>query len=230
MKSRVHSRHGYLPIKYTPSKVFELLNSEIIEDLIYQILQESKETALDFGRNTNHPCILIGKRFDELRNQSVQFVTSSRLDRHKLAACICSAIIEVKPLISAKDNKMPDNSNELLAFYTALNVIKMYMIYDKLNGNKDQGLLLYLKENFDMETPTIEENICDVNEYILNIANAIGRTQIHCKRAKSNCNKFDIWAYANIFFHLEIYNQKKLDICCFKYKIISKVHAAEHSS
>lgn len=106
--------------------------------------------------------------------------------------------IKVKPLVSTKNNKMPDNSNELMAFYTALNVIKMYMIYDKLDGKKDEGLLLYLKENFDMECPTIDQNICDVNDYILNIVNAIGRTQIYCKRAKRNCNKFDIWAFANI--------------------------------
>lgn len=228
MKSRKDNQYSYKPIKYTPSKVFEQLNSEIIEELIYQILQNYDEIALNFGSNNIHPCILIGRKFDELRNQSKNYVTSSRLDRHKLAACICSAIIELKPLVSAKNKKMPNNSNELLAFFTGLNLIKMYMIFDKMNGNNiDDDLLKYLKENFDMECPTIDENICDVNEYILNIANAIGRTQIYCGKAKRVCNKFDIWAYANIFFHLEKYNQERLEIFCTKYKIISKVHAAE---
>lgn len=201
---------------YKPSDTFKLLNNQIIEELIYQMLDKDDTLSLNVDNNKN-PCIEIARRFERYRSEAVKFVKSNRLDRHKLAACICISIVEVNPL---KDTK-GKGSNELLAIYTALNIIKLYMMFDLSKKDADKERLEFIKEKFDMECPPLEDNIRDTKSYRVNLVNALKRTQIYCKDAAMKCSKFDIWAYADIFYHLEVYNKPRFDAFCVKHKVLN---------
>ncbi len=47
--------------------------------------------------------------------------------------------------------------------------------------------------------------------YIVNFVAALIRTMGCCKNEKIPCNKFDIWAYAKIYYHIELYNKPLLE-------------------
>ena len=75
-------------------------------------------------------------------------MSKDRLDRHKLASCICGAIIDAKPLMGFNGAKIPKNANEALALYVGLSVIKFYMMYSAvlpLNFTPEHFLQAYIK-------------------------------------------------------------------------------------
>ncbi len=208
--------------KYSPSPTFGLLYSELLEELILAMIQGGNGLRLNCSNNDDHPCIAIGERFEEIRNSSIPYVTSKRLDRHKIAACLCGAIIEVKPLKSINNNHhYEESANAKLAIYSAINVIKFYMIFGKLKDFNDTTgeYKKCLKKYFSMKFPLVEENICDTKAYLENFTTALLGTQVKCKNNNElECNKFDVWAYSDIFYHLERYNMPLFDDFCYKYE------------
>lgn len=138
----------------------------------------------------------------------------TRLDRHKLASCICGAIIEVKPLVSININSRR-NANEILALEVGVNVIKFYMMCELLHEIDDEvykfKALRYLKEKFKMQFPSIDKNICDNKSYKENLCNSLLWSHHKCNISNKECFHYDIWAYARIFYHLELYNKSFLN-------------------
>lgn len=137
---------------------------------------------------------------------------SERLDRHKLASCICGAIIEIRPITGVRGQKILKTANEWLAVYTGINVIKSYMVYGLLyNHSMPQSAKFkvkeYLTNHFQLDFPP---NICDTRQYNENLVNALHRTHTICKNTKTTCFQYDIWAYSKVFYHLELYNQENL--------------------
>lgn len=111
--------------------------------------------------------------------------------------------------------KISKRANEIFALHVGLNVIKYYMMYDLtynllLPVDVQEQLKSYLKENFNMECPNLEDNICDTQEYEINLLNALHWTHHECKLVNKECYHYDIWAYAKIFYHLELYNIPRL--------------------
>lgn len=198
-----------------PSDTFKLLYYDIIEELLIQILKKLDNYSIRYKTGDIGIHIEILNKFEEYKIKALSNMSGNRLDRHKLASCICGAIIEVKPLVATKGKTIPKNANEIFALFVGLNVIKFYMIYSfvlktELSPIDKVELKEFFKENFDMNVPYLEENICDSQEYRKNMANALFWSHHECTILKKECFHFDIWAYSKIFYHLEIYNDAHL--------------------
>lgn len=197
-------------INYTPSDTYRFLFDNVIADYLKQILEKLPYISI---KDETIPYV-IGEKFDEYRQRATPNMKSARLDRHKLASCICGAILEAKPLVSsAKDIKI--YQNEKFALYVGLGLIKHYMMYElthELSISTDVRMKInaYLAENFDMALPSIDDNICDTQEYEANLVNALNWTNHKCDFKNGDCFQYDIWAYAKIFYHLEIFNRPTL--------------------
>lgn len=191
---------------------YTYLYNAIIQDLLYQICCHNQNYCIRRKIGTLDFPIALEKKFEEYKNKARQNMSGFRLDRHKLASCICGAIIEIKPISGVGGRSIGKAVNEWLAMYVGLNVIKSYMIYKLLY---DQGISLehiveakeYLKNNFEIKFPS---NICDSRKYNENLVNALCQTHPVCKFTRTECFQYDIWAYAKIFYHLELYNQELL--------------------
>lgn len=194
---------------YKPSDTYKKLFDNIIGRFLSQILKEHKNYCL---RSREVP-YEIGKEYDAYKAQTNTHMSNPKLDRHKLASCICGAIIKARP-ISLSTGQIPIRVNEILALYTSLAVLKDYMMYDKIADINDFGaqseLTNYLKDNFHIILPSLEENICDTQEYQENLFNALYWSHHHCEEIDFECYHYDIWAYAKIFYHVERYNMPRL--------------------
>lgn len=193
------------------SKTYELLFDCIIGGMLSEIFEEKKDYCL---RDRQTPFIL-GENFEKYRKNAEVNMSNPRLDRHKLASCICGAIIETKPLSCLNGKKISGRANEILALHVGLSVIKYYMIYDflhnlDLSAKQTEQAKAYLMKNFDLSLPSLDDNICDTQEYEKNLLNALHWTIYNCELLKKDCYRYDIWAYAKIFYHLELYNTPKL--------------------
>lgn len=196
-----------------PSETYKRLHRDVIEACIEQICIHYEEYSMRYITGNEKTAVAMGKKFDEYRKKSSLNMSSNRLDRHKLASCICGTIIEVRPLEGKKDVVIKETANEILALYTGLNVVKLYMIDDlakdlKIPEDEDNEITNYMYKNFSMKLPSLNENICDVQTYEKNLLNALYWNHSKCTTLNRECFRYDVWAYAKIFYHLELYNRK----------------------
>lgn len=194
-----------------PSSTYIFLFDNIIGELISQICNNHPEYCV---RNRSVPYDLYLK-FKDLRTKANAHMSSQRLDRHKLASCMCGAILEVQPLAYIENGESAHRANATLALYAGLNIVKCYMVFDiiqksSLSPDQQNNIKLYLQENFDMKLPSLSDNICDTQEYQTNLINALYWTHSECTLVNRECFHYDIWAYAKIFYHLELYNELRL--------------------
>lgn len=132
-------------------------------------------------------------------------MSSQRLDRHKLASCMCGAILAVQPIAHIEKKKQVLRANAALALYAGLYIIKYYMMFDLIKNaslplDQQNAVKIYLSRNFDMELPSLNDNICDTQEYRSNLINALYWTYSECTILNRDCFQYDIWAYAKIFY------------------------------
>lgn len=186
------------------SDTYKLLYKTIIEDLLAQICNSDINYCV---RDDKIP-YEIGEKFEEYKDRATSNMSGKWLDRHKLASCICGAIIEVRPLTGYNGAVILKKANEILALNVGMAVLKYYMMYD-LSCSPDA--YEYLKEKFELRFPTLEENICDTQEYEKNLYNALYWSHKTCSITNKECFCYDIWAYSKIFYHLERYNKEFLD-------------------
>lgn len=154
----------------------------------------------------------IGISYSKYKKSTLKRMSGDRLDRHKLSSCVCAAIIETKPLVTCNGCLNITNANEALGLAAGLGVLKHYMIYallEKSDIPKEQLKKThdYMMSNFSINLPSAKENVCDLQIYLNNIINALSWTHDYCNYKKSECFRYDIWAYATIFYHLEVYNK-----------------------
>lgn len=194
-----------------PSSTYIFLFDNIIGELLSQICSSHPEYCV---RNRVVPYDLYS-RFKDLREKANAHMSSQRLDRHKLASCMCGAILDVQPLAYMGDGRSAHRANATLALYAGLYIVKYYMMFDIIQTlflppDQQGDIKLYLQENFDMELPSLNDNICDTQEYRTNLINALCWTHFECTLLNRECFHYDIWAYAKIFYHLELYNNPRL--------------------
>ena len=197
----------------SPSRTYKLLYHQIIYDLFIQICNNKENYCVKYKVGEDTTPIAIYKKFEEYKNKALNSMHGNRLDRHKLASCICGAIIETQPLVGYNGATIREDANEILAMFVGVNVIKMYMIHDiakNMATKKKRTVTQYLKENFNIQFPSLQENICDTQEYKENLANALFWSHHFCDIKKDECYHYDIWAYSKIFYHLEVYNLEKI--------------------
>lgn len=197
------------------SQSYKLLYDNIIGELLAQICSSRINYCVK-----NRECLYaMGQKFDNYAEKARSNMSGTRLDRHKLASCICGAIIEVQPLEGYKKATIVKNANERFALHTGLSVLKFYMIYDflhkrNISSEKQKAMHRYLKDKFELQLPSLDKNICDTQEYAENIYNALYWSHSQCDIAQKECFRYDIWAYAKIFYHLELYNKKPFQEAC----------------
>lgn len=203
-----------------PSDTYKMLYNFVISDTLFQICNGNRDYCVKYFIDNDILPIAIWKKFQQYEENASKNMSGIRLDRHKLASCICGAIIEIRPLTGNKGKKIPEKANELLALYIGLNVIKVFMMFDILKEiplEQKDDVKRYLKNNFNMCLPPLNENICDTQEYRKNILNALYWSHSKCDILQKECFHFDIWAYANIFYHLELYNRNNMQKCYQEY-------------
>lgn len=207
-----------------PSETFQYLYHDIIEELLYQVCKSIPGYCVKDKVGDNSIHIAIWKKFEEFKNLASNNVISKRLDRHKLAACICATLVQIQPLVGVKGQKIMKTANENVALFAAFTILKYYMISDYLQDDRNtlsvqekDKMRVYLRENFQIECPKLGENIGDRQEYEKNLLNALRWTRTLCRYTSDNCCTFDIWAYATIFYHLEKYNMKRFKEVCENY-------------
>lgn len=192
-----------------PSDTFAKLYNYIILDLIYQIHDKNSNYVAQEHIGIDTLPVAIWKNYEKYLSMTTEKMASHRLDRHKLASCICGAIIETRPLTGLHNTEIPKNVNEVLAFMVGINVVKLFMIRDFVNkpdipSQNKISVQDYLIKNFEMQFPS---NICDNQEYVYNMVNALYWSHFECVIKQEECFPYDIWAYSKIFYHLELFNQ-----------------------
>lgn len=208
---------------YELSDTYKILYDHIIHELLSIVCRADMGVCV---RDREIPYI-IGELFEKNKRLALNNMSGTRLDRHKLASCICGAIVEAKPLMSFKNRRIRHNVNEIIALYAGLNVLKFYMIYSSIH-NLDLSLKLqkyiveYLKDNFKIIFPTSNENICDTQDYQTNLLNSLFWTHHRCDKTNIECFYFDIWAYSKIFYHLEVYNKDYFNQCLQRCTLINQ--------
>lgn len=195
-----------------PSKTFAFLYQYIIQELFSQICYANINYCVKpkFGNDEIH--IAIWKKYEEYKEKALLNMSGTRLDRHKLASCICGTLIEIQPLEGFNGAKISKYANEIFALHVGLNVIKVYMIRDlDIQSEEMSSLVGYMKENFIMDFPALEYNVCDKHSYADNLQNALFGTHHRCEYKRSECFHYDIMAYSKVFYHLELYNQERFN-------------------
>lgn len=194
---------------YHLSNTYISLYKYIVGDLLSQICKNNINCCV---QNKEIPYI-IGEKFEYYKNKAQENMSGNRLDRHKLASCICGAIIDVKPIIGLNRATIAKNTNEIFALYVGLGVIKFYMTYtlvEPLNipSKTKENIVKYLVNNLSIQFPAPSENICDVQNYKTNLINSLYWTHQQCNITSKECFCYDIWAYSKIFYHIELHNKK----------------------
>ena len=178
---------------------YKLLYEYIMVDLLAGVCNAKSKYCV---RSHGVPYEL-GKTYETYINRAKAKLDKKRLDRHKLASCFCGAIIETKPLTGYQNAVIPKIANEYVALYAGMAVVKFYMI----NDLADKEAYPYLKDHFEIKLPPSDQNVCDTQEYVKNLGNALYWSNSECNQTRTECFSFDIWAYATIFYHLELYNK-----------------------
>lgn len=211
------------------SDTYKLLYNHIISQLLFQICSSNKKFCVRYNIGNDTLPFAIWKKFSEYEDKALSKMQGKRLDRHKLASCLCGAIIETKPLAPFNNAKVPKNVNEILALHIGLNVIKAFMIYDavcSISSKPEEFYKMYeyMKSSFEMRLPNLDQNICDTQDYGKNIVNALYWSHENCNIKNEECFRYDIWGYSKIFYHLELFNKPYFDECYKKYLNIIDCH------
>lgn len=190
-----------------------LLFDYVIADILSQVCRNNPNYCVKHVIGEDSFQVATWKAMVRYEAKALEHMSGKRLDRHKLASCICGAIIEIQPLEGQNGAKIPKNANEIVALYVGLSVVKVFMMYDVLRDapmDRRDEIRRYLKNKFEMKLPSLEENVCDTQEYHRNIINALYWSHGKCDISRKECFRYDIWAYAKIFYHLELFNKDYL--------------------
>lgn len=196
-----------------PSDTYKRLFNYVIADILYQVCKSNPDYCVKDTIGEDNFQVAIWKAMSRYEAKALEHMSGKRLDRHKLASCICGAIIEVQPLMGLNGANIPSNANEVVALYVGLSVVKVFMMYDVLSDaplDRRDDIRKYLKNKFEMKLPSLEENVCDTQEYRRNMINALYWSHSRCNTLQKECFRYDIWAYSKIFYHLELFNKDYL--------------------
>ena len=193
----------------------------IYDHIIGELLEEVKIKGYDIKGEVEELRIPICRKIwdyekktkDKMKHGSKE--EDKVLDRHKLVACLCAAIIEARP-IKANIRYV----NEMLATTVSLGYLRYKMIILMIDekrcpSEKEDKMREYLRDNYILGYP---DNLSDEEDYRLNMYHDLTETYEQCRyKEKSEpelenvCYHFDIFAYAKIFYHLERENRKGLE-------------------
>lgn len=119
-----------------PSDTFKALYFAIIDPLFKQICDNDKNYCIQSQVNDLPVPFAINAKYEDYKAEALERMAGNRLDRHKLASCICGAIVEIQPLTGYNNAPISKTANETFALYVGLYVIEYYMIYDYLQKSE----------------------------------------------------------------------------------------------
>lgn len=148
----------------------------------------------------------IYEKYEEARDDILRIMPSeSRIDRHKVAACIGYAIICTKPFEIDDHDEMEFRevfANELLAVYSSLSVLKSFILSaaeENLDDSVNKKLIEIFNDKFIFPKPKHEDYV----EYLVK--------NIYHSR-KSQC--FDTLTFSNLLYMIEEYTIKSYECDC----------------
>lgn len=163
-----------------------------------------------------YTCITKREMRNRKRTQG-EVLKETILDRHKLAACLCAAIIEVRPLVKKKGESTGIDlkyANEAFAVLVSMELLQKTMVYELAESISDARIAKDFREKlyreYKMQYP--DDKYGDKGDYCKNMCYDMGNTHESCEHKKgSECFHFDIFAYAKIFYHLEKWNRSIIE-------------------
>jgi len=193
--------------------VYETLQRDVLEVYVREILSRHENLSLNWnGRIREHPYNKVRAKFFDLIGYCRGNVAGGTIDRHKQASCLCGAVFLSNIIVNTSGKK--HNANEILSMSMGLNLLKMYMIKDKFGIWGDAEKKKICIEGFSFTLPGIDQNTHDKKDYRENISITMRKSH-HCiYDRKKICEKFDVWAYSKIFFHLDNYNIERFAKFC----------------
>ena len=203
-----------------PSKTFRYLYKHIIEEVFSEICQRNLNYSIEYKIKNIPIHYAIYEKFEEYRKITAANMAGNRLDRHKLASCMCGTILELRPIVPYNGATPVKKANEFVALSISLAILKHYMIDDLIESSIKSGKLTseeekichnYLASNFYINFPSAKENIRDLCEYNVIITNALLFNNKECTYKSGKCLQYDVWAYSLLFYHLELYNRDILN-------------------
>lgn len=149
-------------------------------------------------------------KYDELRrfykDQIFDKTDDALLDRHKVASCMCAAFLQVsvfnkermvRQIINTKEavHSFFFYANELVALYAANRFLSFFMVMDYRGDLKLQKEIM---REFPLMPPSVNSKKGFWTSVLFNLASIKDEEMIGLEH-------FDIYAYAIIFFMLEVY-------------------------
>lgn len=82
-----------------PTIPFRQMYYHTADDYISKICKNTTNYAVLPSVDKKDIVEIIWRKYEEYKAHMLKTVTSGRLDRHKIAACLCGAIVATKPLV-----------------------------------------------------------------------------------------------------------------------------------
>lgn len=184
---------------------FDDFNEVVIKKCIDEIFKCANSEGLDCAiklKSNSSKNIFKNYQFqrDYIVSNYMEKNISVALDRHKVAACMVYAILKTMPIkVNRRICNLPEKFllvNEYLAFYIGLNIIEMYKLDE--TGHHGEYQIIVPKTYYEEKNSnnTYESNLCKAWSYI----------------RLDSMKRFDVLAYAHIFFLLEKYTDLSLEL------------------
>ena len=135
--------------------------------------------------------------YKTMYKKDLEDTMDGKLDRHKLASCLCGAVIKTQPFGNAIGDaelvacRYP---NELLAFWCGLNLLKVFLI-------EDYSLDVIQRNYIVSQYPKLPDTTKDKRGYL-----ACAVYSLADLRTKEPNYGYDFLGNSDRFFHIERYN------------------------
>lgn len=198
---------------------YTFLWNDVIRKVLYYISESGLNYSINDPQNVRHSIYSKIDEYVEMTKKSMckkgEDIDKIHIDRHKFAACVCGAIIEVRP-IGKKGKQWVRNTNEIVALNVGIIILQRNVIYDFISALdiSDEEKVLMTKffiENFKMRFPSLLENICEKQDYAEGLCADLSRTYHDCTYKKGICFHLDVFAYSKIFYHIEMKNREQFN-------------------
>lgn len=201
------------------TKTFEYIWNEVIEKCIYcieaKVSDLSKQSAIDYDfriRNLEQSKRNIFLSYNKTKNhlKSTYYNASgnnkeavNRIDNHKIAACLCSSLLQNKVFTFRLDTDIPTEifcSNYELAYMVSLGTIYALLIAQY----KDVGREDFAEKLQQQKTLLVPPTSIGHDSYHVGRIHTLALNDVYG-------NEFDILTYSDMMFWIEYYNRQILE-------------------
>ncbi|MCL2204553.1 MAG: hypothetical protein FWB88_11520 [Defluviitaleaceae bacterium] len=170
---------------------FSVFNKHILEPRVKEMLNTNSTIVLNNRRYKNTLTY-----YNQYENTFNNCMNSPRLDRHKMAACMCLAVCKARPFGTLNDTRTSLNqlANEYLALQVSIDILESFIRDDMVKTNPGYSA-----------TPKISfpAPIQDEKSY-----ESILVSCLHYSHMADNLPH--PWWLSQVFYFLEVYTREKM--------------------